>query len=75
MNGSYTAGEVIRYAREQDVSFVRLAFCDIFGQLKNMSPSNITKVPKKTFSPMLVFPSRAERPSESLVRPVLRNQH
>ena len=39
MNGSYTAGEVIRYAREQDVSFVRLAFCDIFGQLKNISVS------------------------------------
>ncbi len=39
MNGGYTASEVIRYASEQDVSFVRLAFCDIFGQLKNISVS------------------------------------
>ena len=27
------------YMKEQDVSFVRLAFCDIFGQLKNVSIS------------------------------------
>jgi len=27
------------YMREQDVRFVRLAFCDIFGQLKNVSIS------------------------------------
>ena len=30
---------IIRYMKEQDVRFVRLAFCDIFGQLKNVTIS------------------------------------
>lgn len=33
----YTEEDVIDYIRENDVRFVRLAFCDIFGQLKNIS--------------------------------------
>ena len=33
----YTAEEVIQYAAEEDVKFVRLAFCDIFGRQKNIA--------------------------------------
>lgn len=39
MANSFTTAEIISYAEDQDVSFVRLAFCDIFGQLKNISVS------------------------------------
>ena len=34
-----TREDIIRYMKEQDVRFVRLAFCDIFGQLKNVTIS------------------------------------
>ena len=30
----YTQKEVLQFVRENDVKFVRLAFCDIFGVLK-----------------------------------------
>ena len=30
---------IMNFMREQDVRFVRLAFCDIFGQVKNVSIS------------------------------------
>ena len=33
----YTMNEVLRFVEENDVKFVRLAFCDIFGTLKNIS--------------------------------------
>lgn len=33
----YSKDEVIQYAREEDVKFIRLAFCDIFGKQKNIS--------------------------------------
>ena len=33
----YTASEVVQYVCENDVKFVRLAFCDLFGTLKNIS--------------------------------------
>lgn len=33
----YTKQEVISYIRENDVKFIRLAFCDIFGKQKNIS--------------------------------------
>lgn len=33
----YTASEVIQYVREEDVKFIRLAFCDITGKQKNMA--------------------------------------
>lgn len=35
----YAQEEVMQFVREQDVRFVRLAFCDIFGQMKNISIS------------------------------------
>lgn len=39
MNVSYTVDEIMQYTEENDVRFVRLAFCDIFGQLKNIAIS------------------------------------
>lgn len=33
----YTVNEVLQYVSENDVKFVRLAFCDIFGTPKNIS--------------------------------------
>ena len=33
----YTQEEVIMYAQEEDVKFIRLAFCDVFGKHKNIS--------------------------------------
>lgn len=33
----YTEQEVIQFVREEDVKFIRLAFCDIFGNHKNMA--------------------------------------
>jgi len=33
----YSREEVIQYAREEDVKFIRLAFCDVFGKQKNIS--------------------------------------
>lgn len=33
----YTKEEVLQYVREEDVKFIRLAFCDVFGKQKNIS--------------------------------------
>ncbi len=33
----YTAEEVMQYVAEEDVKFIRLAFCDVFGRQKNIS--------------------------------------
>lgn len=33
----YSKQEVLQYVREEDVKFIRLAFCDIFGKQKNIS--------------------------------------
>ncbi len=33
----YSKDEIIEYVREEDVKFIRLAFCDIFGKQKNIS--------------------------------------
>ena len=33
----YSAEEVMQYAQEEDVKFIRLAFCDVFGRQKNIS--------------------------------------
>lgn len=35
--GKYTKDDIIRMADEQDVAFIRLQFCDIFGTPKNMA--------------------------------------
>lgn len=43
---SYTNEEVIQYVEEEDVKFIRLAFCDIYGRQKNISvlPTQLEKV-------------------------------
>ncbi len=33
----YSAQEVVQYVEEEDVKFIRLAFCDVFGRQKNIS--------------------------------------
>ncbi len=33
----YTAEEVLQFVEENDVKFIRLAFCDLFGTLKNIA--------------------------------------
>lgn len=33
----YSSKEVIQYVQEDDVKFIRLAFCDVFGKQKNIS--------------------------------------
>ena len=33
----YTKQEVIQFVMEEDVKFIRLAFCDVFGKQKNIS--------------------------------------
>lgn len=33
----YSKEEVMQYIREEDVKFIRLAFCDVFGKQKNIS--------------------------------------
>lgn len=33
----YSKDEVLQYVREEDVKFIRLAFCDVFGKQKNIS--------------------------------------
>ena len=41
----YSAQEVIQYVNEEDVKFIRLAFCDVFGKQKNISimPSELPR--------------------------------
>ena len=33
----YTVSEVMQYVQEEDVKFIRLAFCDIYGKQKNIA--------------------------------------
>ncbi len=33
----YSQDEILQYMREEDVKFIRLAFCDVFGKRKNIS--------------------------------------
>lgn len=33
----YSADEVLQFVKEEDVKFIRLAFCDIYGKQKNIS--------------------------------------
>lgn len=41
----YSAQEVLQYVEEEDVKFIRLAFCDIYGTQKNISimPSELSR--------------------------------
>lgn len=42
---NYTPQEIMQYIEEEDVKFIRLAFCDVFGKRKNVSimPSQIMR--------------------------------
>ena len=33
----YSKEEVLQYVAEEDVKFIRLAFCDVYGVQKNIS--------------------------------------
>ena len=33
----YSKQEVLQYVQEEDVKFIRLAFCNVFGKQKNIS--------------------------------------
>lgn len=33
----YTADEIIQYVREDDIKFIRMTFCDVYGAQKNIS--------------------------------------
>ena len=33
----YSKNEILQYMKEEDVKFIRLAFCDVFGRQKNIS--------------------------------------
>ena len=33
----YTPDEVIQYVQEEDVKFIRMAFCDIYGKQRNVA--------------------------------------
>ena len=41
----YTAKEVLQYVQEEDIKFIRLAFCDVFGRQKNIAimPSELPR--------------------------------
>lgn len=41
----YSKEEVMQYITEDDVKFIRLAFCDVFGKQKNISimPEELTR--------------------------------
>jgi len=32
----FSKEEVLQYVQEEDVKFIRLAFCDVFGKQKNI---------------------------------------
>lgn len=51
--------EVIRYCEDEDIKFIRLAFCDVFGRQKNVSimPSAL----KRAFSQGIAFDGSAVR--------------
>ena len=34
---NYTADEVLQYTEEENIKFIRLAFCDVYGKQKNIS--------------------------------------
>lgn len=49
---NYTISEVLNFVEENDVKFIRLAFCDIFGNQKNISimPSELQRAFEKGIS-------------------------
>ena len=56
---NYTPEEILEYCAEEDVKFIRLAFCDVYGRQKNISimPSEL----KRAFSQGIGFDASAVR--------------
>ena len=42
---NFTEQEVMEYVHQEDVRFIRLAFCDVFGKQKNIAimPSELSR--------------------------------
>ncbi len=61
---AYTVRDVLDYVREEDVKFIRLAFCDAEGKLKNLSimPTEL----EKAFTRGVSFDASAIRGFESV---------
>ena len=55
----YTPDEIIQYAAEEDVKFIRLTFCDVYGRQKNISvmPHEL----KRAFEQGIAFDASAVR--------------
>ena len=55
----YTPDEIIQYAAEEDVKFIRLTFCDVYGKQKNISvmPHEL----KRAFEQGIAFDASAVR--------------
>jgi len=55
----YSAREVLEYVREEDVKFIRLSFCDVWGRQKNVSimPSEL----ERAFDTGIAFDASAVR--------------
>ncbi len=56
---NYTPEEILEYCAEEDVKFIRLAFCDVYGRQKNISimPTEL----KRAFSQGIGFDASAVR--------------
>lgn len=56
----YSKREVMQYVQEEEIKFIRLAFCDVFGRQKNISIV-ATELPRalSTASPLTPPPSPA----------------
>lgn len=57
----YSKQEVIQYVQEEEVAFIHLAFCDVFGRQKNLSivPSELPRA----FEYGIAFDGRLRRQS------------
>ena len=44
----YTEKEVLQFVEENDVKFVKLMFCDIFGSLKTISVLSLIHISEPT---------------------------
>ena len=51
----YTAEEVYEFVKQEDVKFIRLAFCDIKGRQKNISIMILTIITTKYHLRVLLF--------------------
>ena len=45
---SFSPKEILKFVEENDVKFIRLTFCDMFGSLKNVAIMQTFLLQKKT---------------------------